>query len=97
MRLFDLHQEQYFMNGKEFASKEEILDTLRGYHADVEAIETMSLDEILEFGWSIEQECLVCGSTNTRPDLDFPDTMMNCDNCGSEWNCDNEITLNGKQ
>lgn len=42
-------------------------------------------------------DCPVCNSTNTRPDLDFPDTMRNCDKCGSEWVVDGmEITLDAR-
>lgn len=56
---------------------------------------------------SIEDECLVCGSptvpecpvcnrTNISPDNDFPDTMKNCDDCGSEWVIGEGITLDAR-
>jgi len=35
--------------------------------------------------------CPVCKRNNTRPDYDFPETMQNCNSCGSEWN---EIDIN---
>ena len=41
-------------------------------------------------------QCPVCESKNTRNDFDFPDTMRDCDDCGSEWNIDNDIVLNGR-
>lgn len=41
-------------------------------------------------------QCPVCKSMNTRKDFDFPDTMRDCDDCGSEWNIDNDIVLNGR-
>jgi uncharacterized Zn finger protein len=37
-------------------------------------------------------QCPVCGSEDTRKDPDFPETMRNCNWCGSEWN-DMEITF----
>lgn len=40
--------------------------------------------------------CPVCKSHDTKPDTDFPDTMQNCNVCGSEWN-EMEITLNAKE
>ena len=42
-------------------------------------------------------KCPVCNRHNTREDYDFPDTIRCCDNCGSEWNLDNEITLNARE
>jgi len=42
-------------------------------------------------------KCPVCERHNTREDYDFPDTIRCCDNCGSEWNLDNEITLNARE
>ena len=38
--------------------------------------------------------CLVCGSSDTRKDLDYPKTMRCCNECGAEWNCMDEVTLN---
>ena len=46
-------------------------------------------------------ECPICKSVDIRKDFDYPETMMNCKICGSEWvidksgNCE-EITLNSK-
>jgi hypothetical protein len=40
--------------------------------------------------------CPVCQSKNTKRDNDFPDTMDNCIQCGSEWNIEGEITFNSK-
>jgi len=41
--------------------------------------------------------CPKCGrSHNTIADDDFPDTMQNCEDCGSEWN-EIEVTLNAKE
>ena len=40
--------------------------------------------------------CPVCGSNNTKPDDDFPDTMQNCNDCGSEWN-EIEVTLDARE
>ena len=37
--------------------------------------------------------CPVCGSTDCKPDNDFPDTMENCNHCGAEWNIDSELTF----
>lgn len=42
------------------------------------------------------EKCPVCGSVNCSPDLDFPDTIENCDNCGTEWNCESEITYDAR-
>lgn len=42
------------------------------------------------------EKCPVCGSVNCSPDLDFPDTIENCDNCGTEWNCEGEITYDAR-
>ena len=42
-------------------------------------------------------KCLVCNSTNIRQDYDFPETMDNCDKCGSEWIRETgEITLDAR-
>jgi hypothetical protein len=40
-------------------------------------------------------QCMVCKSFNTKRDNDFPVTMWNCKDCGSEGNED-EVTLNSK-
>lgn len=37
--------------------------------------------------------CPVCGSTNTRPDFDFPDTMGCCESCGADFTHEGDITL----
>jgi len=42
-------------------------------------------------------DCPVCNSTNTIQDLDSPDTMRECQKCGSEWVVDGmEITLDAR-
>lgn len=46
--------------------------------------------------WKVDK-CLVCDSSNIRDDYDYPNTMQNCDQCGSEWNCELEVTLNAKE
>ncbi len=38
--------------------------------------------------------CPVCKRKNTQSDVDYPDSMQGCNNCGSEWTDDGEITLN---
>jgi hypothetical protein len=46
----------------------------------------------------IPKNCPVCHpsrNANTRPDYDFPESMRNCDNCGSEWN-EHELTLDAR-
>lgn len=43
----------------------------------------------------MEKDCPVCNSTDTRPDYDFPESMRNCDKCGSEWN-EHEITFDAR-
>ena len=41
--------------------------------------------------------CPVCNSTDIRPDYDNPNTMTDCDKCGSEWITDTEeITLDAR-
>jgi hypothetical protein len=40
--------------------------------------------------------CPVCNSDNTRPDYDFPESVRDCDKCGSEWNIDDEIILDAR-
>ena len=30
-------------------------------------------------------ECPICKSVDIRKDFDYPETMMNCKICGSEW------------
>ena len=42
-------------------------------------------------------ECPVCGSTDTRKDFDNPETMRCCKTCGSDWNTSGDITLNGRE
>lgn len=44
----------------------------------------------------MQKDCPVCNSTDTRPDYESPETMRACEKCGSEWNCDNEITLDAR-
>jgi Zn-finger nucleic acid-binding protein len=45
----------------------------------------------------MKNSCPVCNSTNIRQDYDFPDTMDNCEKCGSEWVRDGEeITLDAR-
>lgn len=47
---------------------------------------------------SIDINCPVChedSNTNTRPDYDFPESMRNCDTCGTEWN-ESEITCDAR-
>jgi hypothetical protein len=46
---------------------------------------------------SILTQCPICKGSNTIPDLDNPTTMRNCNTCGSEWNIEDEITLNGRE
>lgn len=41
--------------------------------------------------------CPVCNSPNTRKDYDFPTTMRCCKVCGSDWNIDDDVVLNGKE
>ena len=36
--------------------------------------------------------CPICERQDNSPDKDFPKTMQNCNNCGSEWN--KEVTFN---
>ena len=45
---------------------------------------------------NIPLECPVCGSLNTRPDFDFPESIRDCDDCGSEWNQD-YTTINARE
>jgi len=45
----------------------------------------------------LQYECPVCNSTDTCNDPDYPETMMNCNNCGSEWNTDGDVTLNSRE
>jgi len=40
--------------------------------------------------------CPVCKRSNVSPDYDFPDTMKNCDDCGSEWVNGDHVTLDAR-
>tara|TARA_R110001632_G_scaffold70752_1_gene164606 strand:- start:5544 stop:6161 length:618 start_codon:yes stop_codon:yes gene_type:complete len=60
---------------------------------DVELLEAARVEE----EDAPSKTCLVCDSTDTRPDYDSPNTMRCCEKCGSEWNCDNDITLNARK
>jgi transposase-like protein len=46
---------------------------------------------------SKKERCPVCGSNNTKLDSDFPETMKNCDTCGTEWNKDGDITFDPRE
>ena len=41
-------------------------------------------------------QCPVCYSDDTRKDFDNPTTMRCCERCGSDWNVDGDILLNGR-
>lgn len=45
----------------------------------------------------ISPRCLICSSMDTKNDIKNPETMKNCNICGSEWNIENEVTLNGQE
>jgi hypothetical protein len=47
------------------------------------------------------EECPICESRNIKKDCDFPETMRNCNDCGSEWVIDSknsyfDITFNSR-
>ena len=46
---------------------------------------------------SASNQCPVCNSIDTCNDPDFPETMKNCNFCGSEWNIDGDIILDAKK
>lgn len=51
----------------------------------------------------METQCPVCQSDNIKLDEDYPKTMQNCLQCGSEWVFDSDapsffdITYNSKE
>ena len=61
-----------------------------------ENLESVEDDEEIPYGEAFEdqKECPVCNRHNTRPDLDSPDTMRCCDDCGADYVVDGmEVTL----
>jgi len=75
-----------YMTAKE---RSEVIRTLKQIYSSFKVWVDTSYDD--------EQKlCLVCGSEKTRPDIDFPDTMMCCEKCGAEWNCKDEITFDSE-
>ncbi len=59
-------------------------------------LESIEDDEAIPYGEANEdrKECPVCNRHNTRPDLDSPDTMRCCDDCGADYLTDGmEVTL----
>jgi len=90
---------------KNATPEEVVAKAKQGFQAKLDNNELMdNLEEIREdveipFGTILQdaEECPVCNSTVVEPDNDFPDTMNNCVNCGSEWVKDGvEITLDAR-
>jgi hypothetical protein len=54
-------------------------------------------DVMMLFGKEREEKCPVCLSERTRRDLDNPQTMRCCNNCGSDYTTDKEILLNARE
>ena len=42
-------------------------------------------------------DCPVCKSIHFRPDYDFPDTMLCCENCGADFTTEGEILLDPRE
>jgi hypothetical protein len=70
------------------------------YDSNLGFLQSLSLEELQKMcDEDLDEdldECPVCGGSDTRKDLDNPETMMNCNICGSEWNIDGDVTLNGR-
>lgn len=59
-----------------------------------ENLEEIDDDEEMPFGSYEERQCPVCNRENTREDLDNPDTMRSCEDCGCDYRWeDREILL----
>lgn len=44
-----------------------------------------------------DKECPVCKAVKIRRDYDYPDTMMCCETCGSDWVIGGDVTFNAKE
>lgn len=42
------------------------------------------------------KQCPACGTLDCTKDYDFPDTMEHCNQCGSGWNSNGEVTLDAR-
>lgn len=74
-----------------------IANAIHLFHTDREELFKSISDTPLLSEKGMLLKCPVCNRHNTREDYDFPDSVRDCDDCGSEWNIDNDIILNARE